>query len=125
MIGTGYNATKLFNDYNKTLTTKEIVNKWIDDVSQYKYHSIVMDDDAFIYHRDSQIFRYDLSKISQKVNNDKLFSLKLTDGLDIIIPAGSFDDNRFQEFIAEVDDIIRRISPHILESERETANAEP
>lgn len=106
-IGIGYNLVTVYNKSRAPKKTKINVEKWIDNFVQYKDHSIVIGENSFTYFRDTQIHRYDLSKIEKKYSDTDHFTLSMIGGGKIILPAKSFERGKYEEFVACVDDMIR------------------
>lgn len=108
-IGAGYNFIMLYNEFHKTREIKKNVNEWIDAVSVYKKHWILMGENSFTYYRDHEMHRYDLGKIHEKYSDDIFFKLTTVDGDRIIIPSKSFDEGMYTEFIKDVNVIALKL----------------
>ncbi len=108
-IAVAYNAMQLIRKYHTVRTNEQKINKWVDTFIHFKSHELVLSADGITYYRDRDIFFYDLTKIQRKQFDGSHFTLELTDGLDLLLPAKSFEDDKYGEFVDQVDVIIIRL----------------
>lgn len=109
VIGAAYSGFLLYGQYNEVRKSRKGINSWIANTERYKQHWLVINENDFVYHRDNEVHRYDLSKSELTHHNESFFVLK-TGSENIVIPAKSFVPGEYSEFAAMVDALIAKVN---------------
>jgi len=98
----------IYKDYATFKESKQKIYKWIDVFSRFKEHWLMVNENDFTYHRDTEIYRYDLTRIERKHHDERFFQLFIQKGERLTIPSKAFAPGKYDEFIVMLDGLIAK-----------------
>jgi hypothetical protein len=103
----GYQADEIFKIYSSKRKSHNGILKWIEGIKGYKIHRLVIEGGVLRYERDADLFVYKLNDIKKIYHTPVYFYLVLQDGSDLLVPAKSMEEGKYEEFTNAVDEIVK------------------
>jgi hypothetical protein len=106
--GCAWYSFNIYKDYAASKKMKTKIHAWVDEFSRFKEHWLMVNENDFTYHRDNEIYRYDLTRIEQKHHDKRFFQLIIQKGERLTIPSKAFAPGKYDEFIVMIDELITK-----------------
>jgi hypothetical protein len=103
--GLGYYSINILSAYWKVRQKEKTVKDWIKSIAPYKSHRVSVHEAYLTYYRDSETFMYRYDQMVSMYHTSEYFYCKLTDGIDLVLPARSFDVGAYELFTTLVDEM--------------------
>jgi hypothetical protein len=103
--GLGYYSINILSAYWKVKQKEKTVKDWIKSIAPYKSHRVSVQESGLMYYRDNETFMYRYDQMVEMYHTGEYFYCKLTGGMDLVLPAKSFDIGAYELFATLVDEM--------------------
>jgi hypothetical protein len=98
----GYMCIEVSKSYLEHKRTTKDLNEWIESLRGYKTHRLILGDKFFRYHRDNEVYTYEMDKVKTYRATKDYFFFQSLDDTRIVLPAKSFAPGEFDAFVKAV-----------------------